>query len=170
MSGSALVNSSGELIGVNAAILSPTGSFSGYSFAIPSGLVRKLLLDLLAFGCVRHTSLDILFRDMDAEQAARLKMKNVNGVLVNSLTRGEAGDMTGIRRDDMLLMFDQLELGNAAQCREILAERASGDTVTLVIWRDSGMISLMAKLSVAGEDWNVANSKGDIWPLQRTAH
>ncbi|RAV55071.1 peptidase A2 [Mucilaginibacter rubeus] len=170
MSGSALVDVSGKLIGINAAILSPTGSFSGYSFAIPSGIVKKAWLDLVAFGEVHHASLDIVLRDMDARQAGRLKTKNVNGVLVKGVIKGGAGDLAGVRKDDILLMLDKITLENTAQCREMLAERAPGDRITLVIWRDNGQISLPVKLSADNNSRNVAGSKGDAWPLLRTVH
>ncbi|WP_439697861.1 S1C family serine protease [Mucilaginibacter sp. AW1-7] len=171
MSGSALVDRSGKLIGINAAIISPTGAFAGYAFAIPSGIVKKAWRDLVSYGKVRHAYLDIACSDMDAENARRLRTKNISGVLIDSTQRGGAAERAGLRRDDILLGIDKQRLYNSAQLRELLAQRAPGEQALVVIERDGGELQLAAVLSPgnAGQT-EVRSHVQKAWPVILTVH
>ena len=171
MSGSALVDRNGKLIGINAAILSPTGYFAGYAFAIPSGLIKKAWQELALYGRVRHAGLDLVFSDMDATQARRLHAKSANGVLIDSLVRHGAGDHAGLRRDDILLQLDKVPLINAAHLREMLAQRSPGDSVMLTIERRGVELSVPAALLPSDEGQVTVKRKNEMHslPVLRTS-
>jgi serine protease Do len=86
-SGGALVNTRGELIGINAAIASNTGSYSGYSFAIPVNIVKKVVNDLMEYGTVQRGFIGVSIRDLDAQFAKEKELKSLQGVYVNGLKR-----------------------------------------------------------------------------------
>jgi S1-C subfamily serine protease len=166
MSGSALVDQSGKLIGINSAIVSPSGAFAGYAFAIPAGLVKKAWHDLLAYGAVQHAYLDVSFSDMDAVQAKRLGTKNLTGVLINRVQTGGAGQRAGLRRDDIITGFDQHRIIAATQLRELLGQCTPGDSAKLIILRGSIEMPLSVALS-ASSVLQAENWRGDR-PAKRT--
>lgn len=169
MSGSALVDRSGALIGINSAIISPTGTFAGYAFAIPAGLVKKAWHDLLRYGTVRHACLDLSFRDMDAGQAKRLGVKEVRGVLIGSLQAGGAGDRAGLQKDDIIIQLDRQRIDTAPQLRELLAQHMPGDQVKLTITRKLQEISVGVVLSPGRETEAAARPRQSAgWPVLRT--
>ena len=95
-SGGALVNSEGELIGINTAILSRTGSYAGYGFAIPVNIVKKVFNDLVKYGEVQKAFTGLEFIDIDSELADRLGIKNLDGVIVADVKYGSASDKAGV--------------------------------------------------------------------------
>lgn len=169
MSGSALVDRNGKLIGINAAILSPTGAFSGYAFAIPSGIVNKAWRDLAQYGHVKHAGLDMVFSDMDAVKARRLHAKTANGVLIDSLVAGGTAERSGLRREDILLELDRQPLINAAQVREQLAQRSPGNTIELTVGRNSAVLFVSVVLSPLNEGQATAKRKEAANPVLRTS-
>jgi serine protease Do len=94
-SGGALVNLRGELIGINTAIASPTGSYTGYSFAVPVSLVKKVMDDLLEFGTVQRALLGISIRDLNADLARELGIKETSGVYIASVNIGSSAQEAG---------------------------------------------------------------------------
>jgi serine protease Do len=159
MSGSALVDRSGKLIGINSAILSPTGTFAGYAFAIPSSIVKKSSRELARYGRVRHAGLDMAFSDA----------KNKQGVSVDSLAAGGAASRAGLRRQDILLNLNQHPLVNAAHLREILAQHSPGDQVWLTIERRGGQLQFPVVLSLDGNGQAISRSSSQkVWPVIRT--
>lgn len=95
-----LGNTHGELIGINAAIASNTGSYSGYSFAIPVNIVKKVVDDLLEFGSVQRGFIGVSIRDLDAAFAKEKSLKTLSGVYVSGLTNDGAGAIAGIKEGD----------------------------------------------------------------------
>lgn len=169
MSGSALVDRSGALIGINSAIISPTGTFAGYAFAIPAGMVKKAWHDLVSYGAVRHAYLDLSFRDMDAGQAKRLGEKNPSGVLIDSLQAGGAGDQAGLRIDDIIIQLDRQNIDTAPQLRELLAQHMPGDQVKLTVKRKLDEIGLSVTLSPGrGAEAAARLYHLETWPVIRT--
>jgi serine protease Do len=170
MSGSALVDRTGKLIGVNSAIISPTWAFAGYAFAIPSGIVQKVWHDLVTYRRVRHAYLDVFFSDMDASQAKRLLAGNAGGVLIDSLERGGAGEHAGMRKDDIILQMDRQNINTAPQLRELLAQHAPGDKVELTIARKGDEITLAAVLSGGrgSKGANAGSNRSRYSPVMRT--
>jgi len=170
MSGSALIDREGKLIGINSAIISPTGTFAGYSFAIPSGIVKKAWHDLMIYGNVRHAFLDIFFSDMDAAQAKRLEARSTAGVLIDSLQRGGAGEHAGLRRGDIILQLGRRKINSAPELRELLAQYTPGDQVELTIERKGDQINLTAILSPGNGSQSAAarRNQQQPWPVIRT--
>lgn len=146
MSGSALVDRNGKLIGINAAILSPSGTFAGYAFAIPAGVVKKAITELTGKGYVQHAGLDMDFSDMDASMALSLHAKTPNGVLVDDLEKGGAADRSGLRKNDIILQVDRQQVNSAAQLRELLAQHSPGDSILLTLSRQGVEVDIPAVL------------------------
>ena len=99
-SGGALVNAKGELIGINSAIASPTGSYAGYSFAIPSNIVRKVTNDMVKFGNVQRAYLGVLYQDThsaDPDELRKLGLDKTDGVYIKDVTKGSAAEEAGIK-------------------------------------------------------------------------
>ena len=135
-SGGALVSLSGELIGINTAIATETGSFAGYSFAIPSNLVRKVVSDLIEFGVVQRGFIGITIKDVDPRTARRKKLRNSQGVYVASLTKGGAAADAGLRAGDIIQSINGRAVSNTSELQEQLANYRPGHQVKLEIWRD----------------------------------
>ncbi|MDO3643671.1 S1C family serine protease [Mucilaginibacter sp. L3T2-6] len=169
MSGSALVDRSGKLIGLNSAILSPTGTFAGYAFAVPAGIVKKAWQELAKYGRVQHADAEMSFSDMDAGKAARIGITSTGGLLIDSLKRNGVAAASGLRRNDILVKADQQLLTNSAQLREILALHAPGDRVLLTIERGQSELQFMVTLSPVDINQAAARrSNQNNWPLMRT--
>ncbi|MCQ6958722.1 S1C family serine protease [Mucilaginibacter aquariorum] len=147
MSGSALLNRQGQLIGMNAAIISPSGTFAGYSFAIPAQLVYKAYHDLLRYTHVRHGCLEGSFSDLNDAQARRLGTSTANGVLVESVLKSGAGYQAGLRKNDVITAVDRQPVYFAAQLREIIAIRDPGEQLELTVEHSGKVTVITAVLS-----------------------
>ena len=135
-SGGALVNTRGELIGINAAIASHTGSYEGYSFAIPSNIVRKVVDDLLMYGETQRAYLGVQIAEMNADLAQKAGMKDIKGVYVATAGNGGAAQKAGIRAGDVLTNINGNEVNSFTQLTEIVNQYRPGDKVTVNVVRD----------------------------------
>jgi len=135
-SGGALVNLDGGLIGINAAIASPTGSFSGYGFAIPSNIVNKVVEDLLKYGAVQRAVLGVMIRSVDGEFAKQKDLDVVSGVYVDSLMENSAAGAAGIKPGDVILSVDGTEVKSSPELQEIIARHNPGDVVKIKLDRN----------------------------------
>jgi len=135
-SGGALVNTRGELIGINAAIASHTGSYEGYSFAIPSNIVRKVVDDLLMYGETQRAYIGIQITEMNADLAQRAGMKDIKGVYVAEVTDGGAAQKAGIHTGDVVVSINGNAVNTATQLTEIVHQYRPGDEVTVKVVRD----------------------------------
>lgn len=131
-SGGALVNLNGELIGINTAIASPTGVFSGYAFAIPSNLVAKVVEDLRQFGVVQRGFLGIVIRD----QSNGKGQKPINGVYVDSLAANSAAGAAGIKPGDVITKIDGQAVNASPELLEMVGKHRPGDHLNLSVLRD----------------------------------
>lgn len=136
-SGGALVNTSGELIGINTAIASQTGSYTGYAFAIPSNIVQKVVSDIREFGGVQRAMLNVEIRDVDAELAEKNKLDKIEGVYIASVQEGGAAALAGIQDKDVIISIDGVEVNSTAQLQEQLSKHSPKDKVTVVVKRDN---------------------------------
>ncbi len=141
-SGGALVNTHGELIGINAAIASQTGSYAGYSFAIPVNIVKKVVADLIEFGTVQRAFIGVSIRDIDAKFAEEKEIINLNGVYVNGLTDGGAGEDAGVRIGDVIIKIENNPVKNVAELQEQIGKYRPGDKVNVVVIRDSKEVTI----------------------------
>lgn len=136
-SGGALVNTSGELIGINAAIASRTGSFSGYSFAIPSNIVKKVTEDLKLHGIVQQVYLGASFSEINSKMAKELKLEEIKGILINYVDENGAAYAAGIRKGDIFLSLNNHPVNTYAELKEILAQHRPGDKVEATIQKNN---------------------------------
>ncbi|MBX2962266.1 MAG: trypsin-like peptidase domain-containing protein [Cyclobacteriaceae bacterium] len=134
-SGGALVNLNGELVGINTAIATATGSYSGYSFAIPVSLVKKVIDDLLEFGQVQRGLLGIQISDVDANVADRLSLSINQGVLVNRVNRGSAAEASGIVQGDVITAIDSRDVNSVSELQEWVARNRPGNEISVTFVR-----------------------------------
>jgi Do/DeqQ family serine protease len=135
-SGGALVNLRGELVGINTAIASPTGTYAGYGFAVPSNLVNKVVNDLLKYGKVQRAVLGVMIRNNNSVLAEEKDLDFSSGVYIDSVVAEGAADNAGIRRNDVVIAIDGDEIVNSAELMEEIAERKPGEEVTLTVRRN----------------------------------
>ncbi len=134
-SGGALVNTRGELVGINTAISSRSGSFEGYSFAIPSNIVKKVMDDIVEFGVVQRAFIGVQISELSQTKARELKLDNRNGVLVNGISKGGAAEDAGIKEDDVIVSIDGKEVRTPAQLQERIGRKRPGDVVAVEVIR-----------------------------------
>jgi Do/DeqQ family serine protease len=134
-SGGALVNTAGELIGINSAIASNTGSYSGYSFAIPVNIVKKVVADLLEFGEVQRAFIGITLSDLNANLAKEKKIDQIEGVYVAGLGESSAAAEGGVKEGDVILGINDVKVNNIPELQEQVGRYRPGDKVNLKIRR-----------------------------------
>ncbi len=135
-SGGALVNKSGELVGINTAIISQTGSYSGYSFAVPSNIVKKIADDLIDYGSVKRAVLGITMSPVDDKIAKELKLSSRSGVYINEVSKGSAADAAGLKKGDVLISIDGVKTPSMASVQEKINNYHPGDTAEVTVIRD----------------------------------
>ena len=138
-SGGALVNGRAELIGINTAIASGNGYYTGYSFAIPSNIARKVTTDLRQYGAVQRGYLGVNVVEVTSEIAQRLGMSEPHGIYIARVLPGGGADKAGMKQGDVLLNVNGVEVNSYASMMEEVALFNPGDTVTVVYIRDGKM-------------------------------
>ncbi|MDY5921736.1 MAG: trypsin-like peptidase domain-containing protein [Candidatus Onthomorpha sp.] len=135
-SGGALVNLKGELVGINTAIASSTGSYTGYSFAIPSNIVRKVTSDLIQYGMTQKANIGVHFAEMDSKLAEVKGIKSVRGIYIGYVIKDGAADKAGIKDGDIITSIDGKSVNSNAEFNEVVAQHSPGDVVKVAIERD----------------------------------
>jgi serine protease Do len=135
-SGGALVNTKGELIGINTAIQSRTGAFAGYSFAVPSSIAKKVSRDIIEFGHVQRAFIGVRIEEVTQDIAKDKGLKEVVGVFVSSLSEGGAAAESGIESGDVIQKIDDRPVNNVPQLQEQVSRYRPGDKVKVTVWRD----------------------------------
>ena len=135
-SGGALVNTKGELIGINAAIASHTGSYEGYSFAIPSNIVRKVVDDLLLYGTAQRGYLGVQIAELTQELADKEGLENVDGVYIGEVTEGGAAKLAGIKAGDVITAINGKKVNSTTQLKESIGQYRPGDKVDVEVNRN----------------------------------
>ena len=142
-SGGALVNTRGELVGINTLIKSQTGSYIGYSFAIPESIVRKVVLDLKEFGVVQRALLGIQFRPVDQDfidsEGKESGVDEIGGVYVAGVVEGGAASEAGIRKGDVILEVDGVKITEGSTLQEQIAKHRPNDRIVLSVKRAGKM-------------------------------
>ncbi|WP_460552243.1 S1C family serine protease [Hymenobacter daeguensis] len=128
-SGGALVNLNGDLIGINSAIASHTGSYEGYSFAIPSSLASKVVDDLLKYKVVQRALLGVQIREVDAKLASEKKLNTLNGVYVEGLSESSAAAQAGLKMGDIITQINGVAVNTSSQLQEQVARFRPGDKI-----------------------------------------
>ncbi|MGE5449232.1 MAG: trypsin-like peptidase domain-containing protein [Bacteroidales bacterium] len=149
-SGGALVNTNGELVGINSAIASQTGSYAGYAFAIPVNLAKKILDDLREFGTVKRGVLGVAFPSPSGEeyylQQQKIAPGSVNGVYITNVMKGSAAEAAGLKEGDIIQSIDGLQLASSAEFSERIARHRPGDEVKLTYLRNGKANTVTTKL------------------------
>ena len=135
-SGGALVNLNGDLIGINSAIASQTGSFVGYSFAVPSSIVSKVIDDLLKYKVVQRALLGVQIREVDAALASEKKLKNLNGVYVMGAGKNSSAAEAGLQEGDVITEINGAKVNTSSQLQEQVARFRPGDKIKVTYLRD----------------------------------
>ena len=139
-SGGALVNTDGELIGINAAIASNTGSYTGYSFAIPVNIVKKIVNDLKDFGEIQRAYLGVTFREIDSRFADEKGLKEINGVyVINVLEDGAAFD-AGMEAGDIIIKVENMDINSKSTLLESVGIHRPGDQLKVIAYRDNELM------------------------------
>ncbi len=152
-SGGALVNKQGELVGINTAIVSTTGSFAGYSFAVPSNIVKKVVSDLIDFGSVKRAMLGITGGTLTEDLAKKLKVSTPEGVYVSEVVKGGAADKAGIKAEDVITAIDGTRIASMPELQAKVNSYHPGDRATVRVLRNGNP----QDLSVEFSDGSVAN-------------
>jgi len=135
-SGGALVNARGELVGINTAIASQTGSYSGYSFAIPASIVHKVVEDLRKYGEVQRALLGVGIKDVNDELAKEKKLDRTEGVYIVEVFQGGAAKVAGIKEGDVIVAINATKVNSMAQLQEQVGKHRPGDQVVVAVRRD----------------------------------
>ncbi|MFN8310823.1 MAG: Do family serine endopeptidase [Chitinophagales bacterium] len=135
-SGGALVNINGELVGINTAIASPTGSYAGYSFAVPSNIVNKVILDLKQYGISQRGFLGVSIRSMDDKTAQDLGFEKPFGVYVDGVNKGSASEEAGLKNKDVITSINGYAVNSSPELQEQVAKYRPGDKISVQYLRD----------------------------------
>jgi len=135
-SGGALVNTKGELIGINSAIASHTGSYEGYGFAIPVNMAKKILGDIQKFGAVKRGLVGVSFTELDADKAKTLNIDKTVGLYVQQVFKGSGGEAAGIKQGDIITKVEGNTVYESSDLQERVARLAPGDKIKLTVNRE----------------------------------
>ena len=158
-SGGALINTNGELIGINTAIASATGSFVGYSFAIPVNIVRKVIADLVEYGEVQRAYLGLEFADIDADFAKKMNINKIEGVYVSNVWENGAAAKAGIKKSDIIIEINSFKVNSGAELLEHISQFRPGDEVEIKAKRDNSVKTFKLKMQNKYGDINIVKSK-----------
>ena len=165
-SGGALVNTEGKLIGINSAIASPTGYYSGYSYAIPVNIVKKVVDDIIKFGTVQRAYLGIEYAnasDMSLEEKkGRGIPANVFGIYVQNVTPDGAAAAAGIRKGDIIKGLNGVEINSGAEMQEQVSRYKPGDKVTIAYIRNDKETSIVATLKNKGNNFDIVKADATV--------
>jgi serine protease Do len=137
-SGGALVNTQGQLVGINTAIASQTGSYSGYSFAVPVNLVNKVMSDLIDYGIVQRGYLGVQISDVSQEIKEKNKLPNLKGVFLAKVIEDGSADKAGLKDGDVILKIGTKEVNSVSALQEEIGKRRPGDKVSLTVRQKDG--------------------------------
>jgi serine protease Do len=145
-SGGALVNTQGELVGINTAIASRTGYYAGYSFAIPASITRKVVEDLLVYGEVRRGYLGVSIRPVDANLAEEEHLSILKGAFVTDINPELGAFAAGIRVGDVIVSVNSIQINSSSELQEQVSRYRPGDRVKITLYRGETQVSYQVEL------------------------
>lgn len=145
-SGGALVNTRGELVGINTAIASQTGSYAGYAFAVPVSIVQKVVADIQKFGIVQRAILGVEISDINSKLAKEKNLKVSSGVFVGKVNESSAAQIAGIKEGDIITIVNNVMVKSVAELQEQISKYRPGDKITVQILRDNSEKTLNVQL------------------------
>jgi serine protease Do len=155
-SGGALISTRGQLIGINTAIMTRTGSYEGYSFAIPSNIVKKVVKDLKEFGMVQRAFIGIVPSEVSPILAQKLGLKTNGGVHISKIQNGGAAEDAGLKEGDVILSLDNVTVKTMIEYQQQLATYRPGASIQISYWRNNKIDKVSLKLR------NQSNTAGVI--------
>lgn len=157
-SGGALVNADGKLVGINTAIASGNGYYTGYSFAIPSNIVKKISYDLQHFGTTQQAYLGVSIMELNATNAKELNLNDVNGIYVAEVSENGAASQNGFQEGDVITHIDNTPVNSLAEVRGVLKTKSPGDKVKVNLVRDKEKLT---------KNVTLLNSKGTTEKVEK---
>jgi len=163
-SGGALVNTQGELVGINAMLYSQTGSYSGYGFAIPTTIMNKVVDDLKKFGTVQRAMLSIegsdvnRYIDMQKEKGKEVDLGTMEGIYISKVIEDGAGAEAGLKEGDVIIAIGGKKVSKMAELQEYLANKRPGDKISITYMRDKSKKTANVTLKNAQGNTNIVKS------------
>jgi len=145
-SGGALVNTRGELIGINTAITSQTGNYVGYSFAVPSNIARKVVEDIMEFGNVQNGILGITGGSLNSESAEGLGIDQTEGFYINNILEDSGADQAGLKSGDIIKQLNDIKISKFSDLKGFLNTKRPNDIIDVTILRDGKKKVIPVKL------------------------
>ena len=161
-SGGALVNKAGQLVGINTAIVSTTGSYSGYSFAVPSNIVSKVVGDLIDFGSVKRAMLGIAGGTITSELAEKLKLRTPEGVYVSEVAKGGAADKAGLKAEDVIVSIDGTKTNTMPELQAKVNSFHPGDKAEVTLIRDGKTQTVQVEFTDGNVSTGTVASDGTV--------
>lgn len=158
-SGGALVNTNGELIGINTAIASRTGFYAGYSFAVPVAIVTKVMEDLLKFGEVRRGILGIKIASVNSELAEKEDLAVLQGAYVESVGEGSGAKEGGMKEKDVIIAVNDLPVSSSSELQEYIGRYRPDDNVKIKVLRGDKEMELTVKLKKIDENTDTFSAR-----------
>lgn len=158
-SGGALVNTKGELVGINTAIITHSGQYEGYSFAIPSNLVQKIIRDIREFGVTQRGFLGINIEDISDETAKKLGLLSLDGVYIRSISADGAGAEAGLRAGDVIVSLSGTNIKSMPEFQELIGRFRPGNSVEVVFLRDGNKEKVNVILRNDSNATNIVTTK-----------
>ena len=164
-SGGALVNKKGELVGINTAIVSQTGSYSGYSFAVPVNIVKRVVADLIDFGSVKRAMLGIRMQPvstLEKEIQDKLKLNSMNGVYIVEVSKGSAAEEAGLKEGDVIIAIDGQQITDGASVQEKVNNYHPGDKAAVTYNRDGKELTTQVTFHAADTQTGESDVDGSV--------
>jgi serine protease Do len=167
-SGGALVNTRGELIGINAAIASGTGSFVGYSFAIPVNIVKKVVGDFMKYGKLQRAYLGVYYKEIDDQFAKDNGLHSVQGVYLEDVVPGGSADKAGLKKGDVIVAMQNMAVNSKSELLEAVSQHSPGDKMSVSVMRDGKQMDVSVTLLSENENSYIAITNDKIIILGAT--
>jgi Do/DeqQ family serine protease len=162
-SGGALINIAGELVGINTAIASQTGSYAGYSFAVPVSIVRKVVDDLMNYGEVQRGFLGVMIQDVNAQLAEENNLDVTKGVFVAKVNEGSSAQDAGLKVGDVIVEVEGQPVSTSSELQEIIGRKRPGDKVRIVVLRKNKSLNFEVVLkNKSGDTKVIARESGSL--------
>ncbi len=161
-SGGALVNTRGELVGINTAIASQTGSYAGYAFAVPTSIVQKVVSDIRQFGVVQRAVLGVRMGDVTDKIAKEKNLKTLEGAYVDEIVVNSAAEKAGIKKEDVIIKVNDVNIKSGAQLQEQIGRYSPGDKVNVTVMRGNKPLTLTVELKNSQGNTSVVTGKANL--------
>ena len=156
------MDKNGNLVGINTAIISQTGSYTGYSFAVPVNIVKKIVYDLMDFGSVKRAVLGITMQPIDDKIANELKLSSLNGVYIVEVSKSGAADKAGVKSGDVLIAIDSTKITTPSSVQETVSRFSPGDKAVLTVLRDGKELKLDVTFKGSAQETGTVADDGSV--------